>query len=89
MSVHHVQVPPFKFGYEYSYTMLVLTITLFYSTIVPIILPAGLIFISIKHFIDKVRCFTITLARNSPAVTFFSLTQFLAHLFLILFARSK
>eukprot|EP01094_Clydonella_sp_ATCC50884_P000991 TRINITY_DN10743_c1_g1_i1.p1 TRINITY_DN10743_c1_g1~~TRINITY_DN10743_c1_g1_i1.p1 ORF type:complete len:928 (+),score=323.16 TRINITY_DN10743_c1_g1_i1:88-2871(+) len=47
------KVPPFKFGYEYSYTLLVLTIVLFYSTVVPIILPAGFIFICIKHFIDK------------------------------------
>jgi hypothetical protein len=55
MQLEDAETPPqFKFGYEYSYVLLVMTVVTFYSTVVPIILPVGLVFICIKHMIDKV-----------------------------------
>jgi hypothetical protein len=48
---------PFEFGYHYSYLLMIMSVTLFYSTVVPLVLPVGLIFISLKHTFDKVcRC---------------------------------
>lgn len=46
-------VPPFIFGFEYQYFIVIFTITIFYSTTVPIIIPCGLLYLSIKHFVDK------------------------------------
>jgi hypothetical protein len=47
-------VPPFSFGYEYQYFLLQFTITIFYSTVVPLIIPCGLFYLILKHFVDKV-----------------------------------
>lgn len=55
IQLEEAEAPPqFKFGYEYSYVLLVMTVVTFYSTVVPLILPVGLVFILIKHVIDKV-----------------------------------
>lgn len=47
------KVPPFKFGYEYQYFLLQFTITIFYSSVVPLIIPCGLFYLVLKHYIDK------------------------------------
>ena len=49
------EVPPFKFGYEYQYFLIVFSVALFYSVVVPVIVPCGLTYLAGKHFIDKVR----------------------------------
>lgn len=46
-------VPPFKFGYEYQYFLLQFTITIFYSSVVPLIIPCGLFYLVLKHYVDK------------------------------------
>ena len=48
------EVPPFVFGFEYQYFMVVFTITLFYSAVIPIIIPCGFLYLLLKHFVDKV-----------------------------------
>mmetsp|Transcript_10353 Transcript_10353/g.42097 ORF Transcript_10353/g.42097 Transcript_10353/m.42097 type:complete len:877 (+) Transcript_10353:64-2694(+) len=47
------EVPPFKFGYEYQYFLIVFSVTLFYSVVVPVIVPCGFAYLAGKHFIDK------------------------------------
>lgn len=52
------QIDPFMFGYEYQYILLMFSITLFYTVVTPVILPVGLVFMCLKHFVDKVRSTT-------------------------------
>lgn len=52
-------VPPFKFGYKYQYFLTVFTISLFYSTVVPLIIPAGCVYMAYKHFVDKVTLLAV------------------------------
>eukprot|EP01104_Vermistella_antarctica_P003479 TRINITY_DN136_c1_g1_i2.p1 TRINITY_DN136_c1_g1~~TRINITY_DN136_c1_g1_i2.p1 ORF type:complete len:993 (+),score=265.80 TRINITY_DN136_c1_g1_i2:345-3323(+) len=43
----------FLFGYEYSYLMFIICTTIFYSTLVPIILPFAFIYFVFHHYADK------------------------------------
>jgi len=47
------EVPPFRFGYKYQYFLLLFTVTLVYSSVVPLIIPCGLTYLVIKHYVDK------------------------------------
>ena len=53
------QVPPFMFGFEYQYFMVIFTVTMFYSCVLPIIIPCGFAYLLLKHFVDKVLFFLI------------------------------
>jgi len=44
-----------RYGFEYSYILLIYTIALFYGAVVPLVLPAGLLFLVLKFLFDKVR----------------------------------
>lgn len=43
----------FPFGVHYTWTLLIFTITVVYSLICPLVTPFGLLYLCLKHFVDK------------------------------------
>jgi hypothetical protein len=56
---------PVTFGFEYSQVLLIMTITLFYAPVVPLVLPAGLLYLLLRLLFDRVCAIAAWLAFSS------------------------
>ncbi|CAM9911459.1 unnamed protein product [Lampetra planeri] len=57
---HHVRKRccyEFPYGLEYAWTMCIITVTMSYSVICPIITPFGLLYMVLKHYVDRYNLF--------------------------------
>ncbi|XP_032820666.1 osmosensitive cation channel TMEM63C-like isoform X2 [Petromyzon marinus] len=57
---HHVRKRccyEFPYGLEYAWTMCIITVTMSYSVTCPIITPFGLLYMVLKHYVDRYNLF--------------------------------
>lgn len=62
---------PFQVGYEYAYLLALLSMTLLFSTVVPILVPFGILTFATKHLVDRnnlVYVYTSTTHSNAAMV---------------------
>ncbi|XP_015924374.2 CSC1-like protein 2 [Parasteatoda tepidariorum] len=49
----------FEFGVQYAYYLLIFSVVIIYSVLCPLITPFGLVYVCLKHFIDRYNIFYV------------------------------